>query len=631
MKQFLTAFSALVLLTSAGAQVLYQQDFEHGFQDMMLIDNDGLTPSSQLWNYTGAWNVTGDLLGNAAVSLSSYEPAGQSDDWMITRVISGITAKAILEWDARAFEPSSPDGYKVLISIGGTNIGDFTGQVFQVDGEMANGAYTHHYVLLDDYAGKNIHIAFVNNTNNRYLLGVDNIVVRNVRDIDAALLQVNVDTYVRTGVANNINYTLKNNGFQTIDTVVVNWSDGINDFSETLTGLDLDFGEEYAGTFTDAFTATNADEYPLNFTITSVGSHPDELSTNNSVTVPVASVTTVVPRRIVGEEATGTWCGWCPRGAVFMERAHEAYPDLFIPIAIHSNDPMTNNAYNDAFAIFYNYPGSPSVSLDRKIIIDPRNIETNLLELQQVVAPVAVTVQTTLDSLTRQLNIEGKITAYTDRTNAKHNLVLVVAESDVRGTGNGYRQNNYYSGGGEGPMGGFENLPGSVPASQMHYDFVGRELLYGFNGLPGVLPATFHENDEFSFTATYIVPATYDMDQLYVVAMVVDSASGVVLNAAKSAALTSAVQEDIKELGSLKIYPNPAQGMAYLDMKLTEAAVVTVALVNPLGQTVRTHDAGLLPVGHSVVSVRVNGLAGGVYLVKVNIGGKVVLRRVVVE
>lgn len=633
MKPFFTAFFALVLLTSAGAQVLYQQDFEDGFQDITLIDNDGNTPVAQLSTFTAAWNVRGDLLGNAAVSISWYDPAGQSDDWMITPAITGITGNTVLEWDARAFEASTPETYKVLVSVSGTDIADFTDQIFQIKGEVANGAFKHRFVLLDEYVGQNIHIAFVNNSNNQYMLAVDNIVVRDVRAVDAALLNVHVDTYVRTGIANDVNYTIKNNGFQTIDTLVVNWSDGIHNFSETLTGLGLGFGEEYEGVFTTSFIAASPNEYPLNFTITSVGSHPDELPDNDSATTTSAGVATVVPKRVVGEEATGTWCGWCPRGAVFMEAMHQAYPDLFIPIAIHDgpNNPMTNVEYNGAFTTFFNYPAYPSVSMDRKILIDPRDIDSTIQVLQQVVAPVDVTVQATIDSLSRKINIEGKITTYTHRTNAKLNLVLVVAESDVRGTSNGYRQTNYYSGGNEGVMGGYENLDNPVPASQMRYDFVGRQLLHGFNGLSGVVPATFHENDEFGFNATYVFPDTYDIDQLYVVAMVVDSISGVVLNAAKSEAFTSTVKEEIKELVSLKIYPNPAQATTWLDMELTEAATVTLELVNQLGQTVRTQDNGKLPVGHSVVPVRVTGLSAGVYMVKMNIAGKSLLRKLVIE
>lgn len=633
MKSFLTTFFALLIWNSAAAQVRYQQDFENGFQDMILIDNDGNTPAAQVSSFTAPWNVRGDLLGNAAVSVSWYDPAGKSDDWMITPVISGITQSTILEWDARAFEPSTPDGYKVLVSVGGTDIADFTDQIFQIDGEVANGAFYHRYVFLDDYAGQNIHLAFVNTANNQYLLAVDNIVVRAVRNVDAALLKVNLDTYVRTGIANNVRYTIKNDGFQTLDTMVVNWSDGIQNFSETLTGLDLAFGEVYEGVFTQPFTAFNSDEYQFTFNIASVGSHPDEQPDNNSATAISAGVTTVVPRRVVAEEGTGTWCGWCPRGAVFMEKMHQTYPDLFIPIAIHNgpSDPMTNDAYNDAFSAFFNYPGYPCIALDRKIVVDPKDIEASFQDLLQVVAPVAVTLHTSLDSLSRKLYINGEITTYTDRTNAKLNLVLVLAENDVRGTSNGYRQTNYYAGGNEGVMGGFELLGNPVPASQMRYDFVGRQLLQGFNGLSGVVPATFHENDAFGFNAAYVVLAAYDMDQLYVVAMVVDGNSGVVLNAAQSAAITTTLKEAIPELGSLHIYPNPAHTTSLLDVELTEAAPVTLELQNQLGQTVWALDNGKLPAGHALLQLPMVGLPAGLYTVKMTIAGKALLRKLLVE
>ncbi|MEO6757925.1 MAG: choice-of-anchor J domain-containing protein, partial [Saprospiraceae bacterium] len=425
MQQFLIAFFALTFLPGAPAQILYQQDFENGFQDMLLIDNDGLTPAASFSSFTAAWNVRGDLLGNAAVSISWYDPAGQSDDWMITPTITGITAKTILEWDARAFEPSTPDTYRVLVSVSGTDIADFTDQLLQVNGEVSNGAYHHRYLSLDAYAGKAIHLAFVNISNDQYQLGVDNILVRNVPDVDAALLQVTVDPYVRTGVPAQVGYTIKNNGFQTIDTLVLNWSDGIHNFSETLTSLNLGFGEKHAGTFTNAFMATTPDEFPLTFTITSVGSHPDELSANNSLTATSVGVTTVVPRRVVGEEATGTWCGWCVRGAVFMEQAHQAYPDAFIPLAVHNgaSDPMKNGEYDEGLAIFAHLPPFPSVLMDRRELVDPRQIDSTLQELQKIVAPVAVTVQATVDSLSHTISIQGKTTTYSNRTSAKYQLV----------------------------------------------------------------------------------------------------------------------------------------------------------------------------------------------------------------
>ena len=59
-------------------------------------------------------------------------------------------------------------------------------------------------------------------------------------------------------------------------------------------------------------------------------------------------------------------------------------------------------------------------------------------------------------------------------------MAVVIVEDSVRGTASGYAQANYYSGGGNGPMGGYENLPSTIPASQMTYNHVARVLAGGF-------------------------------------------------------------------------------------------------------------------------------------------------------
>lgn len=49
-------------------------------------------------------------------------------------------------------------------------------------------------------------------------------------------------------------------------------------------------------------------------------------------------------KRVVMEEATGTWCGWCPRGMASMEHLSHDFPDDFVAIAYHSDDEMTTSA-----------------------------------------------------------------------------------------------------------------------------------------------------------------------------------------------------------------------------------------------------------------------------------------------
>lgn len=55
------------------------------------------------------------------------------------------------------------------------------------------------------------------------------------------------------------------------------------------------------------------------------------------------------PRRMVMEEATATWCGWCPQGIVAIDGLKRDFPDNFLAIAIHGNgDKM---AYIDEYGL----------------------------------------------------------------------------------------------------------------------------------------------------------------------------------------------------------------------------------------------------------------------------------------
>ena len=70
-------------------------------------------------------------------------------------------------------------------------------------------------------------------------------------------------------------------------------------------------------------------------------------------------------RRVVVEEVTGMWCGYCPEGIVAMETLHERYPDEFIGVAVHYSDPLEISGYPAAETAFPG--GAPSAWFDRKV------------------------------------------------------------------------------------------------------------------------------------------------------------------------------------------------------------------------------------------------------------------------
>ena len=79
-----------------------------------------------------------------------------------------------------------------------------------------------------------------------------------------------------------------------------------------------------------------------------------------------------VPRNVVMEEFTGTWCGWCPRGMRAVELLSEIYGDRFIPIGVHYNDVFESADFK---YILDNYAsgGFPGCTLNRLTSSDPYN------------------------------------------------------------------------------------------------------------------------------------------------------------------------------------------------------------------------------------------------------------------
>ena len=200
-----------------------------------------------------------------------------------------------------------------------------------------------------------------------------------------------VKKYVLKGGEAEISYSIKNTGLNTINQMEVEWSDGLETHTDLLTGLNVKFFETYSGTFKTKVSVEDASQIDITAKIVSVNGLPDSVLENNINTLVVRGLENAIPLKMVVEEATGTWCGWCPRGAVNMEKMREKYPDEFIGIAVHNEDPMMVQDYNDGLTDLPGFGGFPSVIINRSAIEDPADMETILLEtIRQDYGPVAV-------------------------------------------------------------------------------------------------------------------------------------------------------------------------------------------------------------------------------------------------
>jgi hypothetical protein len=164
------------------ATTVFAEDFEGGVlpANWLIADEDGNTPNAEVAFVDAAWIVTDELEPTenlAAYSTSYYTPAGAADDWLITPQIN-LGTSAALRWRAQAFLGSFPDGYEVRISTAGTAIADFEANaaLFAVAAEESGGyALRTVDLALAGYANQAVHFAFRNNSNDQFILMVDDV------------------------------------------------------------------------------------------------------------------------------------------------------------------------------------------------------------------------------------------------------------------------------------------------------------------------------------------------------------------------------------------------------------------------------------------------------------------------
>jgi len=312
--------------------------------------------------------------------------------------------------------------------------------------------------------------------------------------------------------------------------------------------------------------------------------------------------------RFVVEEGTGTWCGWCPRGFVMMEYLKEKYPEDFIRVALHGGDEMAVSSTNSALGQFPTFPGANvDRTYDTKLGYSGVDVTGDLTKYYEankdIPACADVDLEVDVESGAKKINISTTVKFAADAANNdRYRLAYYVIENNV----GPYKQNNAYSGGSSGKMGGWENKESSV---EVLYDDVARNLVGTITGLAGSLPAELKAGESYSYTGSADI-SNVENDDFNVVAMVVDSKTYRIINAKMvSAKKSSGVETVTGDATDIKV--SGGNGEVIICGSYGSAAVYDVA-----GRLVATAS------GEASVSV-----PSGIYIVKAdNVAAKVVVR-----
>ena len=448
----------------------------------------------------------------------------------------------------------------------------------------------------------------------------------NVPTWDASMKTVDVRPQGLTGQEVTIRGIVRNTGMNNINSFDVTWSDGTNEYTESFSGYDLATFEE--GEFEHSTTYTLMEgNNSVEVTVSNPNGEMDMFADNDTKVAEITGYTPAPGKRVVVEEATGTWCPWCPRGTVFMDRMTDAYPDHFIGIAVHNADPMEVEEYDAGLTSFPGFTGFPSVILDRTQVLDPSDIEQFLLPRLQEAPSAFISTDGDYDPGTGDMTINVHADFQT-AVSGDWRLNVVIVEDGVTGTGSGYDQYNYYAGGNFGEMGGYENLPNPVPAAQMVYDHVGRAILAGWAGQTSSLPSSIASGETHSYTFSYNLPSTYDPNAVHVVAMLI-APNGEIDNSSSEtiAELVTSNTTEVFRNDLAQVSPNPFSDFTEVRLNLEQAANVQMTVFNSIGEMVAHRDYGQLN-GEMVLPFAAGNLESGMYFFHIQVDDTLITKKV---
>jgi len=456
-------------------------------------------------------------------------------------------------------------------------------------------------------------------------------------NLDAAVLNINYKPKFISGANGAGSINVRNLGITPITSIEVSTRvNGGTPTTTTISNLNIpSLGFSLVKLPAYLYTAGKS---TMEIEISKVNGTADDNAANNIKSLDLLGVVPAPDKKVVVEEATGTWCQWCPRGAVYLDSMARTYPDYFIGIAVHggsTTEPMMVPTYATGITTFPGFSGYPSIINDRKTLSDPLAVETEFYNLITEPNPAKLTNGARWDSVKRELVISVRADFNSDLT-GDYRFNMVIVENAVKGTGTPYNQANAYAGNANGPMGGYELLTNPVPASKMTYNHVARAILDGYAGIPGFLSSTIKKGSSYFINYTYIVPANFKVQNIKLVGLLYGP-NGEIINGTETSIAEAVangivldVDQTIEPSTVIELSPNPSSDISLVQLELAKPSIVTMEVNDLVGKTISHKSYGQLD-GNVELPIQTNLLPTGTYLIKLSINGAIQTKKLVVS
>ena len=627
----------------------------NSLQKWMRYEGDHLTPTSDMQDWTfdadnQPWNFT--IRDNSssskyyAASHSMYNPAGQSDDWMIIPQLTIPDAYCTLSFKAQSYLESKHDTLRVVIWPHDENISFFgSGRIEDMKkeadvytyelniGETEEGLeqeFTDYKIDLAKYAGQKVYIGFWNNNTDQSAIFVDSVLVRrNLKYLMSFGMASSVVNKTETSVKGTLTINSDDDTYSTV-TLTLNDADGNVVDTYTQTGLALKKNDKLAFAFSKGLPLTIGETNKY-----TIGVKLDDYT--DAVKGSIKDLAFEPEKRVVLEEKTGFTCQYCPLGLLAMEHIKSLYGDKFIPVCIHTYD---GDSYGTGLSSYTTYLGlstAPSAKIQRGSAISSPMYQNDegdyvfsyngVLWTDRVAtefdkpADLAVEVPSiTYDESTNKLNVNLQLTAALNLKNQYINVFAVALEDDIVATqSNGLYGNDdpVLGDWGKGGKYGYKEVQ-SISENDVVRSYWGDSFTGSSVGFPQAFEAG--KNYTASFSLTY-PDQIYEKEKGKIVFMVFDGNTASLINAVRvklTDAKTTGINDTQATDASINISAADGKivvrGAGATDVKVYSVAGTLIAKAS----------------GNGAVSVAIGRYCGPV-VVKATSGATSITKKLVVE
>lgn len=415
----------------------------------------------------------------------------------------------------------------------------------------------------------------------------------------------------------DITGTLYNEGTATITSMDINYTvDGGSTVTGSLTGLSIAPLTVYSFTHPTPFNPGAEGLFAIEAWASNLSGNADEAPANDRVDGPMGVYADFTDRLPLYETFTSSTCGPCTPANETLEAlfADPGNANKFTSIKYQQDFPGNGDPYFTEEAgnlrALYGIGSIPRLEVDGGWDQNANNVTQALMD-EWATYPAFIELSATYQLLDQAFGVEVEINPLIDLAN--NNLVLKIAVFE-------YETFNNVGTNGEAEF--FHVMKKMLPDEEGNsvgpftagviVDVAEQHDFQGSYRLPN------NASDEINHAIEHSVE---EFEDLGAIVWIQDEVTLEVLQSAEATLKVSGI-EDLQNIATAKLYPNPVRTQSTLAFQLYEPVQdMTMAIFSTNGQQVAYEQLGAFPQGRNTVDVNTAGLIPGTYMVQLDASG----------